>query len=119
MATRRYGFYSLVVTDKILEQKLNTVDHCLDQVRQALVCNADVSVVHYAWSDIVQGNRPRVDNQHTCLNYTKILEWASSRSIEAKDWHPSRHVVKDENGGFRIERGRNHALGGEGECNAV
>ncbi|PYI06043.1 hypothetical protein BO78DRAFT_316369, partial [Aspergillus sclerotiicarbonarius CBS 121057] len=95
------------------------VDHCLDQVRQALVCNADVSVVHYAWSDTVQGNRPRVDNQHTCRNYTKILEWASTRSIEAQDWHPSRHVVEDENGGFRIEKGRNHALDGQGECNAV
>ncbi|KAJ6437215.1 slyX domain-containing protein [Purpureocillium lavendulum] len=55
------------------------VDHCLDQVRQALMCQADVSVVYYAWSNITQGMRPRVDNMHTCRNYTKILEWATGR----------------------------------------
>lgn len=34
-------------------------DHCLDQVRQALMCQADISVVYYAWSNITQGMRPR------------------------------------------------------------
>lgn len=95
------------------------VDHCLDQVRQALVCSADTSVVYYAWSDVVQGLRPRVDNMHTCRNYTKILEWASRTGVEASLWRPSHHVVQAENGELKIERGRNHALEGEGECNAV
>lgn len=95
------------------------VDHCLDQVRQALMCSADVSVVHYAWSDIVQGVRPRVDNQHTCRNYSKLLDWASERSIPETDWHPSRRVIIGEDGDFQIQQGRNHAVDGQGECNGI
>ncbi|OAQ76796.1 hypothetical protein VFPFJ_10578 [Purpureocillium lilacinum] len=95
------------------------VDHCLDQVRQALMCQADVSVVYYAWSNITQGMRPRVDNLHTCRNWTKILEWAAERGVEATNWHPSRRVVEGADGTFTIEQGRNHALDGQGECNGI
>ncbi|GJN83104.1 hypothetical protein PLIIFM63780_006652 [Purpureocillium lilacinum] len=95
------------------------VDHCLDQVRQALMCQADVSVVYYAWSNITQGMRPRVDNLHTCRNWTKILEWAAERGVEATNWHPSRRVVDGADGTFTIEQGRNHALDGQGECNGI
>jgi hypothetical protein len=95
------------------------IDHCIDQIRQALVCQADTSVVYYAWSDIVEGMRPRVDNQHVCRNYTKILEWARARGVEARNWHPSRRVLVGKNGTFHIQQGRNHALDGQGECNGI
>lgn len=99
--------------------KISILDHCLDQVRQALMCSADVSVVHYAWSDIVQGVRPRVDNQHTCRNYSKLLDWASERTIPETDWHPSRRVIIGEDGDFEIQQGRNHAVDNQGECNGI
>ncbi|KAI0968524.1 hypothetical protein F4678DRAFT_482107 [Xylaria arbuscula] len=96
------------------------VDHCLDQVRQALLCSADVSVVYFQWSDVVEGLRPRVDNQHTCRNYSKILDWAKNNNVNATDWHPSRRVVVGSEGQYTIEQGRNYALNGTGgECNAV
>ncbi|PMD49118.1 uncharacterized protein K444DRAFT_511631, partial [Hyaloscypha bicolor E] len=60
---------------------VHVVDHCLDQVRQALMCSADISMVPYQWSDVVQGTRPMVNNMHTCRNYTKILEWAKERAL--------------------------------------
>ncbi|KAI1119425.1 hypothetical protein F5Y14DRAFT_395250 [Nemania sp. NC0429] len=96
------------------------VDHCLDQVRQALLCNADVSVVYFQWSDVVEGLRPRVDNKHTCRDYSKILDWAKSRSVDAMDWHPSRRVLTGPDGKFTIQQGRNHAVNSTGgECNAI
>ncbi|KAI0969597.1 hypothetical protein F4678DRAFT_473799 [Xylaria arbuscula] len=95
-------------------------DHCLDQVRQALICSADVSVVYFAWSDVVQGLRPHVENKHTCRNYDKILDWAKDKTIKATDWHPSKHVVRNPGGSFSIEKERNQALeDGGGECNAI
>ena len=94
-------------------------DHCLDQVRQALICSADVSVVYFQWSDVVQGLRPHVENKHTCRNYDKILDWAKSRTVDARDWRPSRHVVTRPDGEFIIAQGRNHALDDGGECNAI
>ncbi|RWA09506.1 hypothetical protein EKO27_g5598 [Xylaria grammica] len=95
------------------------VDHCIDQLRQALLCNSDVSVVYYKWSDVVEGIRPMVNNQHTCRNYDKVLEWAKERNVGEGDWHPSRRVIEEDNGTFSIFQGRNHALGDEGECNAI
>lgn len=94
-------------------------DHCLDQVRQALICQADVSVVYFEWSEIVQGLRPRVDNQHTCRDFDKILDWAAEHTVSAHNWHPSKHVVEGHDGKLEIQKGRNHALPGQGECNAV
>jgi hypothetical protein len=84
------------------------------------MCSADISMVPYQWSDVVQGTRPMVNNMHTCRNYTKILEWAKERALGTREWHPSRRVVEGKNGELRIEKGRNHALHeGEGECNAI
>lgn len=99
----------------------NCKDHCLDQVRQALMCQADVSVVNFEWSEIVQGLRPMVDNMHVCRNYERILSWASKNGVSAEMWHPSHRVVQDQNGSFVIEVGRNHAAedGNPGECNAI
>ncbi|KAH0528012.1 hypothetical protein TsFJ059_002926 [Trichoderma semiorbis] len=99
--------------------KWSHVDHCLDQVRQALICQADVSVVYFEWSEIVQGLRPRVDNQHTCRNFDKILDWAAEHTVSAHNWHPSKHVVEGHDGKLEIQKGGNHALPGQGECNAV
>ncbi|KAF4625988.1 hypothetical protein G7Y89_g12180 [Cudoniella acicularis] len=97
------------------------IDHCVDQVRQAIMCAADVSVVYFEWSDVVQGMRPRVDNSHTCRDYSKILQWAKERHVPAEQWHPSHRAVRVENGSFVIETGRNQALPGseDGECNAI
>lgn len=77
--------------------------------------------MHYAWSDVVEGVRPRVDNRHTCRNYTSILAWAKSRGLGKEDWHPSRRVIEDTSGVLTIQQGRNQSLGGggDGECNAI
>lgn len=85
------------------------------------MCAADVSVVYFEWSEVVQGMRPRVDNSHTCRDYDKILDWAKERHVAAEQWHPSHRAVQQENGSFVIESGRNKVLPGskDGECNAV
>ena len=94
-------------------------DHCLDQVRQALMCFGDTSVVHYSWSETVHGMRPRVDNLHTCRKYDLLLQWAEDRALGVDEWHPSKHVV-EVHGRPVIETGANHASDPDmGECNAI
>ena len=84
------------------------------------MCQADVSVVYFEWSDVVQGMRPRVDNSHTCRNYEKIVDWAKERRVPHEEWHPSHHAVQLPGGKFKIDVGRNHPDEGEtSECNAI
>ncbi|KAL3961285.1 hypothetical protein ACCO45_002808 [Purpureocillium lilacinum] len=63
--------------------------------------------------------RPYIQIIASTRNWTKILEWAAERGVEATNWHPSRRVVEGADGTFTIEQGRNHALDGQGECNGI
>ncbi|KAI1264679.1 hypothetical protein F5Y18DRAFT_427816 [Xylariaceae sp. FL1019] len=61
-------------------------DHCVDALRQALMCHADISPV--AWRLNVPVRKmiiPRLSTTHTCRNFSKIHEWAKEHS--AGDWN--------------------------------
>ncbi|KJX97225.1 hypothetical protein TI39_contig523g00003 [Zymoseptoria brevis] len=52
-------------------------DHCVDSLRQALTCNADVAPV--SWHVNVPFNRgiyPRLASTHTCRDFSQIQKWA-------------------------------------------
>lgn len=58
------------------------VDHCIDQIRQALQCHADLTPVpmQVAGSGIIIGN----GEVHTCRDFDRIREWVSERGLRAK-----------------------------------
>ncbi|KAI0151866.1 hypothetical protein GGR57DRAFT_513842 [Xylariaceae sp. FL1272] len=61
-------------------------DHCVDALRQTLMCHADISPV--AWRLNVPIRKmiiPRLSTTHTCRNFSKIHEWAREHS--AGDWN--------------------------------
>lgn len=52
-------------------------DHCVDSIRETLMCHADVSPIPFRVN--VPANQvivPRLSTTHTCRNFTKIQEWA-------------------------------------------
>lgn len=60
-------------------------DHCVDSLRQTLMCHADVSPNSFH-VNVPQssGIFPRLATSHTCRNFTKLQEW--SREHWAGDW---------------------------------
>ncbi|KAJ3497002.1 hypothetical protein NLG97_g2235 [Lecanicillium saksenae] len=57
------------------------VDHCIDILRQVLMCQGDVSLVSYKW---IQGhNRPwsEFDVDHTCRDWNAVMKWAGDHHI--------------------------------------
>ncbi|KAI9038103.1 oxidase ustYa family protein [Aspergillus affinis] len=92
-------------------------DHCLDQIRQALMCAADTSVVFFEWSKQSNASRPRVDNLHTCRDFDKIKDWAFDRDIG--EYHSHRRVVPTEEGQFAIQRTTHSDHGDSSECFAT
>lgn len=65
---------------------MNTVhiDHCIDQLRQSLMCTADVSPIPYQWYDSLDSYMPATGSVHTCRDFEAIHKWAKGRVIT--DW---------------------------------
>ncbi|KAE8356752.1 hypothetical protein BDV28DRAFT_163765 [Aspergillus coremiiformis] len=60
-------------------------DHCIDSIRQTLMCHADVSPIPFHINvPARKGIFPRLATTHTCRNFTKIQDWAKERF--AGDW---------------------------------
>ncbi|PYI07694.1 hypothetical protein BO78DRAFT_366516 [Aspergillus sclerotiicarbonarius CBS 121057] len=68
-------------------------DHCIDSLRQAIMCHADVSPISFHVNVPAKtGIFPRLATTHTCRNFTKIQDWA--RHHEAGNWNFS--LTRDE-----------------------
>lgn len=56
----------------------NHIDHCVDTIRQYIMCNVDISMVTYGWDPLERHGIP-VPNfvaQHQCVDYDKFSQWA-------------------------------------------
>ncbi|KXG51447.1 uncharacterized protein PGRI_094590 [Penicillium griseofulvum] len=61
------------------------VDHCIDSIRQNLMCNADLSLMTFHWVDDDMAPKPLFRRTHECANWENIQEWASKRSFNPDD----------------------------------
>lgn len=57
------------------------LDHCVDQLRQSLMCNADISTIWLRWDPEVQKSRAVVASTHTCKNFEQIHRWADQHRL--------------------------------------
>ncbi|KAJ5186109.1 hypothetical protein N7491_006020 [Penicillium cf. griseofulvum] len=55
------------------------IHHCIDHLRQALMCHVDVTPIPVLWAE--KEDRPLNDFQveHTCRNFWKVKDWAIER----------------------------------------
>ena len=58
-------------------------DHCIDTLRQTLICNADVTPIKFHHNiDNAYNVYPAVYATHTCRDYDSLKEWALDRQVE-------------------------------------
>jgi len=60
------------VGDKLL---FNHVDHCVDYLRQFIMCAGDVTPVTSNWVQTHHSPHPDFNTLHKCRNFDKLLEW--------------------------------------------
>ncbi|PPR03482.1 hypothetical protein CVT26_007888 [Gymnopilus dilepis] len=70
------------------------VSHCIDTIRQSLMCNADTSVNVWQWSNEVSAVVGYSTQAHSCKNFDKLREWARSRRVHK--WINTRLFVEDD-----------------------
>ncbi|KAF5312401.1 hypothetical protein D9619_003706 [Psilocybe cf. subviscida] len=60
------------------------IGHCIDAIRQGLMCSADTSTIVWQWDEKQQKNTFRGGVAHTCRNFDLIRDWARDRIITEK-----------------------------------
>jgi hypothetical protein len=52
------------------------IGHCVEVIRQALMCSADVTPYTWEWNEKLQLHANKITTPHTCRNFDKIRDWA-------------------------------------------
>jgi hypothetical protein len=85
------------------------VDHCIDQIRQAILCHADltpVSLRPVLMNDPTADLVGETEREHTCRNWKAVREWLTERG-EKNGFLPPKKAHGGHHGGGGGE-GHNH-----------
>ncbi|KAI0146669.1 hypothetical protein BJ166DRAFT_538323 [Pestalotiopsis sp. NC0098] len=61
------------------------LDHCVDQIRQVIMCASDVSTNWLRWDEEWQSNMPPGFTYHSCRNFDAVVDWAREHTVEPFD----------------------------------
>ncbi|KZT38257.1 hypothetical protein SISSUDRAFT_1033565 [Sistotremastrum suecicum HHB10207 ss-3] len=82
LSPERYGHMHL--GEPILEgdpTPFDHSDHCINILRESVMCNADITPNVFQWSDPKRQVFPHFDNVHTCRSFDAINEWAAEHAL--------------------------------------
>ncbi|KAF8812984.1 hypothetical protein BYT27DRAFT_7181937 [Phlegmacium glaucopus] len=68
----------------------NHLDHCIEMIRQNLMCIADVGVISYDWVSGWEVPFPDFNTYHKCRNFDDILDWITSHRVRVPRDHMGR-----------------------------
>jgi hypothetical protein len=81
-----FAFHSKVSTNK------NTLAHCLDIIRQQLMCNVDIAVLGQVWwNKEAPTALPDFNTKHICRNYDTVRQWAKEN--QAPEYEPPDYLM--------------------------
>jgi hypothetical protein len=66
--------------------------HCIDSIRQSLMCNADLSLIHWYWAPHPGKHFPNATTTHICRKWSKIEEWAVEHRLDENMFDPTRFI---------------------------
>jgi len=55
------------------------IDHCIESIRQSLMCSADVTPLPYVWWSQYGEYFPSTAVMHTCRDFDALVDWAKER----------------------------------------
>lgn len=57
------------------------LDHCIEILRQVIMCRSDVTMVTYNWVEGLDNPYPNFNVPHQCRDFEKILDWVEDHRI--------------------------------------
>ncbi|KAH8690237.1 hypothetical protein BGW36DRAFT_433189 [Talaromyces proteolyticus] len=61
------------------------IDHCIDNLRQNLMCKGDVSLVTFSWVPNDRAPKPNFEVEHECVNWQRLDNWAKEHRFDIFD----------------------------------
>ncbi|KAI9697521.1 MAG: hypothetical protein M1820_007787 [Bogoriella megaspora] len=65
-------------------------EHCVDYIRQELMCKFDTTVMPFNWVLDHQNPTPNGNTIHKCVNWDHLQDWLKNRAVEMPEgfkWH--------------------------------
>lgn len=56
-------------------------DHCIDLLRQVIMCHGDISLHTFEWKDDYRWPWPSMRTEHQCRNWDKLMAWSEDHNI--------------------------------------
>ncbi|KIM95117.1 hypothetical protein OIDMADRAFT_134566, partial [Oidiodendron maius Zn] len=60
---------------------IDHTEHCVDSIRQSLMCSVDISTIYWQWDTARQKTIANAQTTHICKNFEKIQAWARDHAI--------------------------------------
>ncbi|KAG1733895.1 uncharacterized protein EDB91DRAFT_1238504 [Suillus paluster] len=57
------------------------LDHCIEMLRQNIMCRGDVAMLTYDWVEGSLDPLPNFNVPHQCRNFEKILDWVDEHRV--------------------------------------
>ncbi|KAK2008960.1 hypothetical protein LZ32DRAFT_684246 [Colletotrichum eremochloae] len=62
-------------------QRVNHTDHCIDYLRQVIMCHGDITPITFEWIPDINGYIAHHSTEHMCRNFDAIFDWATVRNM--------------------------------------
>ena len=59
------------------------VDHCVDTLREVLMCHGDIALHTYTWKERYRRPWPNFNIDHECRKWASIHDWAVANNIDS------------------------------------
>ncbi|KIX09227.1 uncharacterized protein Z518_00306 [Rhinocladiella mackenziei CBS 650.93] len=66
------------------------MDHCIESIRESLMCSSDISPRPYGWSEEFGEVLPVNQFLRTCRDFDALRDWAMERQV--RNWNTKVHV---------------------------
>lgn len=82
---RQFAPLTIHYNDEVLP-KMKFADHCLESLRQTLMCQADLSIYTLRWTPH-SSTKPgvHVPNPHVCVDWDRLHGWMKGRAASLED----------------------------------
>ena len=67
--------------EEIPEMYERHYEHCVDYIRQSLMCNFDTGLVTYDWVLKHHNPTPNSNARHKCVDWDKLQAWLKDRTV--------------------------------------
>ncbi|KAK3380986.1 hypothetical protein B0H63DRAFT_523720 [Podospora didyma] len=85
-----------VVWDMPAHLRLSHWDHCVEELRQYIICNADSTAVTHDWVEGLSQPAPNQGNPRLCANWEAHFQWQLDRQAPAPSTPLTNPLIKGE-----------------------